>query len=78
LNDQSRLPNLTTTKIINAINNTTMKMPVYTPMLKMVPITFHPIRMNANSNSIRIYSEGCFIPILICSGYAEFNSQASE
>ncbi len=55
-----------------------MKMPVYTPMLKMVPITFQPIRMNANSSSIRIYSKGCFIPILICSRYAEFNSQASE
>ena len=47
--DQFRFPSLTTRNIINAITNTTMKMPVYTPALNMVPIASHPARMNASN-----------------------------
>ena len=50
--DQSRLRSLTTRNSINAIKNTTMKMPVYTPALNIVPIASHPVRRNANNTRI--------------------------
>jgi len=52
---QSLFPNLTTAKIIKAMNNTTMKMPVYTPALKMAPINSQLVRMSPDrTNTIAI------------------------
>jgi len=58
---QSLFLNLEMANSINAMKNTTMKMPVYTPALKMAPIASQLVRRNPDRTSTIAIIEFVFI-----------------